>query len=71
MDKSEHHEFTPWYRQFWPWFIVSIPATTVLACLVLITLAVISDDGLVSDDYYREGLAINKRLNSEAQVEQE
>lgn len=51
----------PWYRQFWPWAILSIPIATILACAVLITLAIKSDDGLVSDDYYKEGLAINRR----------
>ena len=52
----------PWYRQFWPWVLISIPATTVVACMVMISLAVMSDDGLVSDNYYREGLAINDKL---------
>lgn len=50
----------PWYRQFWPWFLIALPATAVIASAVTITLAVTSRDGLVQDDYYKKGLAIYK-----------
>ena len=50
----------PWYQQFWPWAIMSLPATAVVACIITITIAIKTDDGLVSDDYYKEGLAINR-----------
>lgn len=50
----------PWYKQFWPWFLISLPASVVVAAIVTINLAIETDDGLVSDDYYKEGLAIHK-----------
>lgn len=31
---------TPWYRQFWPWMVFSLPASAVAGCLVTIWLAV-------------------------------
>ena len=37
----------PWYRQFWPWFVISIPAMTVVACMYTIFLAVTTSDSLV------------------------
>lgn len=43
----------PWYRQFWPWFIISVPAATVLGCMFTIFLAVTRPDSLVVDDYSR------------------
>jgi hypothetical protein len=52
----------PWYREPWPWILMAGPATVVVAGLVTAWLAVRSDDGLVLDDYYKEGLAINKTL---------
>lgn len=52
----------PWYKQFWPWFLIFFPATAVVAGIVTITLAIKSDDGLVKDDYYKAGLAINQTL---------
>ncbi|MDH5394636.1 MAG: FixH family protein [Gammaproteobacteria bacterium] len=53
-----------WYKQFWPWFLISFPAIAVIAGIITITLAIKSDDGLVKDDYYKAGLAINQTLES-------
>lgn len=49
---------TPWYRQGWPWFLIAIPATSVVAGFVTLYLAITTFDGLVVDDYYKEGRAI-------------
>ena len=57
---TQREDTLPWYRQFWPWFIISIPALTIVAAMITITIAVKTDDGLVVDDYYKEGLAINE-----------
>ena len=51
-----------WYKQFWPWFLIFFPATAVVAGIATFILAVQSDDGLVNDDYYKAGLAINQTL---------
>jgi hypothetical protein len=48
----------PWYKQFWPWFLISLPLSVVIASMITINLAIKTSDGLVSDDYYKEGLAI-------------
>jgi hypothetical protein len=58
----------PWYKQFWPWFLISLPLSAVIASLVTINIAIESDDGLVSDDYYKEGLAIHKDADSAARA---
>ena len=50
----------PWWKQFWPWFLISIPAATVVASMFTINAAVTSDDGLVSKNYYQDGLAIHR-----------
>lgn len=52
----------PWYRQPWPWFLISLPAIAVVAGTVTLVIAIRSNDGLVADDYYTQGLAINKTL---------
>jgi hypothetical protein len=52
----------PWYREFWPWFLMSLPATAVIAGLTTVWLAYRTADGLVVGDYYKEGLAINQTL---------
>jgi hypothetical protein len=52
----------PWYREPWPWILMAGPAVVIVACFITLWLAVRSDDGLVVDDYYQEGLAINTVL---------
>ena len=53
----------PWYREPWPWILMAAPAAAVAAGLITFWLAVRSEDGLVVDDYYKEGLAINETLH--------
>lgn len=52
----------PWYREPWPWFLISLPATAVIASLTSFWLAFESSDGMVVGDYYKAGLAINQTL---------
>ncbi len=55
----------PWYREPWPWLLMAGPATVIIAGIVTTTLAIRSDDGLVAEDYYKRGLAINQVLARE------
>lgn len=55
----------PWYRELWPWLLISGPAAVVVAGAATIWVAFASADGLVAEDYYRQGLAINKRIARE------
>ena len=55
----------PWYREPWPWLLMAGPAIVVIAALATAYLAVLSDDGVVADDYYKRGLVINRVLERE------
>ena len=55
----------PWYREHWPWILMAGPAAVVVAGAVTMWLAYSSADGLVADDYYKRGLAINRVLARE------
>ena len=37
----------PWYRQFWPWFLICLPASAVIASLYTVSLAVRTTDSLI------------------------
>lgn len=52
----------PWYREPWPWILMSGPAAAVVGGIVTAYLAVAHQDPLVVDNYYKEGLAINRVL---------
>jgi hypothetical protein len=53
---------TPWYRQGWPWFLISLPAIAVVGGIITAVIAVRTDDGTVTADYYKQGLAINAEV---------
>lgn len=56
-------EEKPWYKQFWPLFVFSLPAASVIAGLITVVIAFRNADSVVADDYYKEGMAINQRLD--------
>jgi hypothetical protein len=55
----------PWYREPWPWILMSGPLAVVLAGAFTAYLATAHEDALVADNYYKEGLAINRTLERE------
>jgi hypothetical protein len=59
-----------WYHEPWPWLLMAGPLAVVLAGAVTIYLAVVTSDGLVADDYYKQGLAINQTLSRDAVARQ-
>jgi uncharacterized protein len=59
---------TPWYRHPWPWILIAGPAAVVVAGIVTTVIAVRTSDGVVSDDYYKQGLGINRTLARDARA---
>jgi hypothetical protein len=45
----QQEDTLPWYRQFWPWFVILLPATAVVASLYTLSIAMRSEDSLVVD----------------------
>ena len=56
----------PWYRQFWPWFLIGLPALSVVVSVTTLVLAIGNADSLVVDDWYKRGLAINQDIDRNA-----
>lgn len=52
----------PWYKQPLVWMVIAIPFSAVVVCVVLLYFAITTDDGLVADDYYKQGMTINRQL---------
>jgi hypothetical protein len=67
MNQDQEHEMhaaaPPWYRQRWPWLLMVPPLAAVIGCAITIVLAIRSNDGMVTADYYKRGLAINAELS--------
>ncbi|QSX38887.1 FixH family protein [Shewanella sedimentimangrovi] len=52
-----------WYKQFWPWFLITLPLCAVVASFTTLKIAMDNSDSLVADDYYKQGKAINQDLS--------
>ena len=62
MNTPLDYDSLPWYRQFWPWLLILLPASVVVAGLITLYIASDGADDLVVDEYYKNGLAINRQL---------
>lgn len=60
----------PWYREPWPWILMALPGSVVVAGFITLYLAAHNTDGLVVDDYYKEGLSINRTLGRQQAARQ-
>ncbi|AMC33997.1 FixH family protein [Janthinobacterium sp. B9-8] len=58
----------PWYKHRHVWLLILFPAVAVIGGINLFFQAVQSDDGLVSDDYYKEGQEINSQIHRDSKA---
>ena len=58
----------PWYKQFWPWFIIALPASVVVASFFTLWLAISNPDQLVVDD--DEYQRLNSGLKAQPSVQE-
>lgn len=53
----------PWYKQFWPWFLMSLPFSVIIAMIITLSIASqYGDNPMVVDDYYKKGRGINAQV---------
>jgi hypothetical protein len=65
---AAHANPVPWYREPWPWIVMAGPAIVVVAGIATAVIAWNTSDGLVAEDYYKQGLAINRVLEREGRA---
>jgi hypothetical protein len=58
----------PWYKHRHVWLLILFPAVAVIGGINMFIQAVRTDDGLVSDDYYKEGQEINSQLHRDTKA---
>ena len=61
---------SPWYKQPWLWFLLVPLIATVLYSTLFISASLLTSDGLVKDDYYKQAKEIH-RDNSKDQIASE
>jgi hypothetical protein len=50
---------TPWYKQFWPWFLIILPLIVVTWTIGTVVVFSQHSVSLVTEDYYKKGKGIN------------
>jgi len=65
---NQRYDENVWYRQPMVWLVIAIPLSSVILGVIMIVLAVSTSDGLVADDYYKQGLEINRKLERESRA---
>ena len=61
----EREDTKPWYRQFWPWFIIALPASSVVAGITTFWISTQTTDSLVV--YAEDGIrkASDRQISAE------
>ncbi len=58
---SEQETSKPWYKQMWPWLLISGPAIAAIGCVITIYLAVnFYADKQVRDGVLKRGLKVEQ-----------
>jgi hypothetical protein len=66
MQSKTSQASAPWWKFGHVWLVLGGPAVVVVASFITLYLAVTRPDPVVSEDYYRQGIDINKTLDQEA-----
>lgn len=64
-DKHSSQAPEPWWKFGHVWLVIAGPCVVVVAGIVTAVIAMSSPDPLLTEDYYRKGVEINKTLNKE------
>ncbi len=65
---SDNETPRPWYREPYFWMVVGIPAAAIVWSAFLLSVALNHQISMVSDDYYDEGMGINRELSRDIEA---
>ena len=54
----------PWWKEFYVWMVIAGPLSAVIACVITAVYILQGPDALVSEEYYREGIALSREVKT-------
>lgn len=52
----------PWWKEPYVWMVIAGPLSAVIACAITAVYILRGPDAVVSEDYYREGIALGQEV---------
>lgn len=59
----------PWYKEFWVWVVIALPAAAVVAGITTVVIANTNPDSLVVDDFQKVGLVAKRESASDREAQ--
>ncbi len=64
---KEEQMIKPWFKQLWPWLLISGPAVAMIGCIITIYLAVnLYADKPLHDGVMKQGLKVEQLKEAQA-----
>lgn len=64
----EQQTTKPWWKQLWPWLLISGPAVAMIGCIITIYLAInLHADKPLRDGVMKQGLKVEQVKDTQAQ----
>ena len=64
---TEQKSIKPWWKQLWPWLLISGPAVAMIGCMITIYLAInLYADKPLRDGLIKQGLKVEQLKESQA-----
>ena len=64
---TEQQNSKPWWKQLWPWLLISGPAVAMIGCIITIWLAInMYADKPLRDGVVKQGLKVEQLKDTEA-----
>lgn len=60
---------SPWYKQPWFWFLLIFPGASIIWCTIAITVALNTENAMVTDDWSKQGRGINMSIARDQKAE--
>ncbi len=64
---TEQHMNKPWWKQLWPWLLISGPAVAMIGCIITIYLAInLHTDKPLREGVMKQGLKVEQLKEAQA-----